>query len=205
MPSLFGKVRVVGEVSAAASDSFEFFVYPEAYPLVRLGSLVVADSEGLKPVGVVSSLAHRVGRGTFTPLRRTREELAKAYPDIDEYLQQASTAVIVGYVSGVAVSQRRAAMPRVHDLVYLAGGDFVASFLKPSGRWSFDFIEYLAASLPPKPLELLFRDFVDCHAAALKSLAAERRDALLALSRALVKSSVANASRFLVELEAVMR
>lgn len=205
MASPLAGMRIVGEVSSAGSDSFEFFVYPEAYPLVRLGSIVVADSEGAKPVGLVASLAHRVGRGTFTPLRRTREELAKAYPDIDEYLQQASTAMLVGYVSGSAVVQRRAVMPRVHDLVYLAGGDFVRSFLRPGRRWSFDFVEYLAASLSPKSLELLFRDFVDCHAESLKSLAAERRDALSALSSALVRSSVPNASRYLSELEAKMK
>ncbi len=142
---------LVGEVAGVEGDILEVFVYPERYNDIFVGSLVLIDSSDLKILGIVVRKTHSSRYGTFAPLRKNREELHKAYPDLDRYHRYVSSILYTSVLVDETPVHVRRGSPRLHDMVYvLKKSDLIMEFLKPRGGWDFSFINHLiGARLSP--------------------------------------------------------
>lgn len=155
------KEGAVGEVAAVEGNLIEVFVYPEHFHRVRVGKVVAISSEGDKPMGLVLRLAHTSGLGSFTPMKRTRQEIAQTYPDLDRYHKFTSAVAYTSHMSHRGVVHSRSAMPRLHDLVFLVEPhDLLKAYFKPNGAWDLRFLGYFTAA-GASLLEL--SEFIEVH------------------------------------------
>lgn len=144
---------LVGEVAGVEGDILEVFIYPEKYNDVFVGSIVLVDSSDIKLLGIVVKKAHSSRYGTFAPLRRSREELKKAYPDIDRYHRYVSSILYTSVLESETITHVRKGSPRLHDRVYSLGKEtYVKEFLKPSGEWDLKFLDHLVGAKLPAHL-----------------------------------------------------
>jgi len=192
------KTRAVGEVAGVEAGKIDVFVYPESYPLVRVGSILVVDSEGCKPIGIVMKLAHTSHHGSIVPLRKTRQEIRSAYPDIERYYRYVSTIVYTSNVVGGSVSHVRASMPRLHDLVYLVDSkELLDSFFRPQGEWNFEFLRYYIAEGSGN---LEVRELFYTHREFFMEYQQEKKQVISAIVNSLRKSGVSNIAAYLEDI-----
>jgi len=158
------KDSAIGEVASVEGEAFEVFVYPECYPRVHVGDIVIVDSGDEKAVGVVSRLSHRSRLGSFTPLHRTRSEIREAYPDIESYYLFTLTVTYTSHFNGREIVHMRGAMPKLHDLVYLIEDDELIRMFFDAG---FDFLLYYVEG-GAGPLEV--RELLHRHSNVLMSV-----------------------------------
>jgi len=138
---------IVGEVAGVEGDIIEVFVYPDKYNDLYTGSILLINSSDLKLLGLVVKKAHSSRYGTFTPLRKSREELLKAYPDIDRYHRYVSSVLYTSVIEGEQIIHVRRGLPRLHDMVYLLNRkEYILEFLRPSNKWDFKFLNYLVGA-----------------------------------------------------------
>jgi len=64
--------RAIGEVAGIEGSKIEVFIYPEHFPKIHVGSIIVINSGSIKPIGLVLKLAHTSKLGTFTPLKKPK-------------------------------------------------------------------------------------------------------------------------------------
>ncbi len=173
------KDNAVGEVAAVEGNVFEVYLYPPYYPRVRIGTVMVVNSEGTKAIGIVVRLSHRSRLGSFNPLHRTRAEIEQAYPDLERYHNFVCTVAYTSHLDGNKLIHSRASMPRLHDLVYLVNDrELLHSFFNSR---SFDFLRYyIMAGAGPLEVKELFQ----LHAPIFRKMNVNE------LARSIVKSSV---------------
>ena len=139
--------NLIGEIANVDGDILEIFVYPEKFNSVAVGSIVLVNAEAIKPIGVVLKKAHSAKYNSFTPLKKSRGELAEAYPDLEAYHDFVTTAVYTSNLRSGYIRHFRGPLPKLHDLVYIINDDsLLEQFFKPRGNWDFSFLEYYLAS-----------------------------------------------------------
>ena len=186
---LFSKKNTaIGEVAGIEAGKIEVFVYPEFFNKVRIGSILVINSDSIKPIGLVLKLAHTSRYGSFTPMRMTRSEITKAYPDLEKYQMFVSTMIYTSHLDmDKSIKHFRAGAPKLHDLVYLVKEKpLLDAFFKPRS-WNFDFLRYFfeeGAGI------LEFRDFLYTHKRYFQEKTSEKEDVLRAIINSLLPSSV---------------
>ncbi len=199
---LSDKNRAVGEVAGVEAGKIEVFVYPEFYPNIHVGSILLVDSENAKPVGLVLKLAHSTQHGQIMPLRKTRDELARIYPDIDRYYRYVCVMAYTSHLSGNRIVHVRASMPRLHDLVFVVNSDALLDlFLRPEGSWNFDFLRYYIAE-GASSLEL--REFFYHHRDYFSRFGADRNSIVSKVARTLYLSGVSGIGRYVEDICAVL-
>jgi len=192
------KDRAVGEVAAVEAGKIEIYVYPEFYPLIRVGSILSINSENTKVLGLVVKLAHRSKHGTFTPMKSTRYEIQKAYPDLEKYHNFVSTMVYTSHLHGNHVVHVRASMPRLHDLVYVVKDEpLLDMFFKPKGTWDLNFLRYYIVE-GAGPLEV--REFFYNHKDYFIKHMHEKESLIREITRALLKSGMNDIARYLEDI-----
>lgn len=135
---------LVGEVAHIEDDIIDVFIYPEKFKDVSKGSILLINSEVLKPIGVVVKTAHSARYASFSPLRLDRTSLDDAYPDIKNYHKFVSTIVYTSVLKDDKVLHYRYSAPLLHDQVYIIReNSLLEKFFKPRGKWDFSFLEYL--------------------------------------------------------------
>lgn len=141
------KRKAIGEVAAVEGGKIDVLVYPEYYPKIRIGSILLFDSEYIKPIGIVITLLHRTRHGHITPLRKPRSEILKAYPDIDKYHKYVTTTVYTSHYENGEIRHYRQGMPRLHDLAFIVDGEqYLDQFFRPNGEWDLSFLNYYVSS-----------------------------------------------------------
>jgi len=193
------KENAIGEVTGVDAGRIEIFVYPECYPRIRVGSIIAINSEEIKPVGLVIRMAHRPRHGQIQPLRKTRSEILKSYPDIDKYHRFVSTIAYTSHVRGDKLFHVRASMPRLHDLAFLVEiEDLLDAFFRPYGRWNFEFLRYFLME-GGGALEL--RELFFTHRNYFLSKSDDLKDIVEALAVALYKAGVrGNLARYIEDV-----
>ncbi|RLE73901.1 MAG: hypothetical protein DRZ80_05480 [Thermoprotei archaeon] len=182
------KDNAVGEVAGIESSKIEIYVYPEHFDKIRIGSIFLINSDDVKPIGLVLRLAHTSRYGSFTPMRMTRSEIQRAYPDLEKYHMFVSTII---YTSHLGRDQKirhfRASAPRLHDLVYLVNDkELLDAFFRPE-MWDFNFLRYF---FDEGAGVLEFRDFLYTYKEYFQSREAEKEEILEAMINSLLTSSV---------------
>ncbi len=138
------KNKSIGEVAGIESDIIDVYIYPECYSKVSFGSILIINSSVTKPMGIVIKLAHLSRYPTFTPMRMTRDEIEKTYPDLETYHLFVSSIVYTSHLDEDKVRHYRSSSPMLHDLVYLINDEnLLDAFFKPEGQWDFSFLNYL--------------------------------------------------------------
>ncbi len=192
------KSKAVGEVAGVEAGKIEVFVYPEYYPRVRVGSVLAIDSEGSKPVGIVIKLAHTARHAGIVPLRKTRQEIRNAYPDIERYYRYVSTIAYTSNITSGNIVHVRTSMPRLHDLVYIIGSnDLLDAFFKPDGEWNFDFLRYYIAE-GASILEI--REFFYTYKEYFQDYRDDKEEVISKLVRVLLRSGVSNVALYIEEI-----
>lgn len=177
--------KCIGEVASVEGNFIEVFVYPEFFHKVKIGTILYIASEKVKPIGLVSKLIHSSRYRGFTPLKSSREEIQRAYPDIKDYHRFISTLVYTSHLDQGRVRHFRSAMPLLHDLVYIIeDSDMLDEFFKPNGDWDFSFLEYFARSITSY-LEL--KDFLMNYSDYLKENQSESELIVSMISDVLLK------------------
>ncbi len=197
------KESAIGEVTGVDAGRIEIFVYPECYPRIRVGSIIVVNSGEIKPVGLVIRTAHRPRHGQIQPLRKTRSEILRSYPDLDKYHRFVSTIAYTSHIKGDLIFHVRASMPRLHDLAFLVESDeLLDAFFRPNGTWNFDFLRYFLIE-GAGPLEI--RELFFTHGEYFLSRSSDLKDIVEALTVALYRSGIrGNIARYLEDaLEAL--
>jgi len=136
--------KAIGEVAGIESEIINIHIYPEHFDKVSFGSILIVNSLNIKPIGIVVKLAHLSKYPTFTPIRMTRDEIEKTYPDLDLYHLFVSSIIYTSHIDSYnKVMHFRSNAPRLHDLVYLINNEeLLERFFKPEGEWDFNFLGY---------------------------------------------------------------
>ena len=197
------KENAVGEVAEVNNGMIEVLIYPEFHAKIKIGSIIIFDSEYVKPIGIVINQLHRTRHGHITPLRKPRAEILKAYPDLDKYHKYAVTVVYTSHYLDGKVRHYRSGMPRLHDLAFLVDKEeYLDAFFKPSGDWSLEFLEYYI-SAGAGPLEI--REFLLTHLSYLS----KNRDTIQEFLRELIyvayKTKLSKFSLFLEEIDKILQ
>ncbi|MHA1617378.1 MAG: hypothetical protein ACTSX9_08755 [Candidatus Njordarchaeales archaeon] len=199
------KDQAIGEVAGTEGGIIEIFVYPEHFSKIRVGSILIIDSENQKPMGLVLKLAHSSRYGTFTPMKMTRTEISNAYPDIERYHLFVSTIAYTSYLDDANIVRHgRAGPPKLHDLVYLIkSSDFDAllSFFRPNNKWDFTFLGYFFAEGATK---WEFRDFLLLYRDFFKRFENEKDNILQTLIRAISRAKPELLSALLEEISEIL-
>ncbi|MGQ4892597.1 MAG: hypothetical protein ACP6IP_08930 [Candidatus Njordarchaeia archaeon] len=141
------KDNLIGEIANVDGDILDIFVYPDKFNLVAVGSIIIVETENVKPLGIVLKKAHKAKYNSFTPLKKSRGELAEAYPDLEAYHDFVTTVVYTSVLRDDEIKHFRGPLPKLHDLVYIVRSEnLLESFFKPGGNWDFSFLEYYLAS-----------------------------------------------------------
>ncbi len=138
--------KAIGEVANVKGGVFDIYIYPEYYPNIAIGDIIVINVEKNKLFGIVLELAHETRLGSFVPLRKSRNEINQAYPDLEKYHSFVSTIVYTSHLDlsleRPKIIHKRAGMPRLHDLAFIIQeSGFLEAFFKPNG-WDFGFLKY---------------------------------------------------------------
>ncbi len=150
--------KAIGEVAGIESEIINIYIYPEYFSEISYGSLLVINSVNIKPIGIIVKLAHSSKYPTFTPMRMSRDEINRAYPDLDLYHLFVSSIIYTSHIDQKGeIKHYRSSSPRLHDLVYLLNNDLLEAFFKPSGDWDFSFLGYFFHSGGDI---FVFRDFL---------------------------------------------
>lgn len=157
---LENKENAVGEVAGIESDIIDIFIYPDRFNEVGFGSILIVDAGEIKPVGIIVKIAHTSRYSSFTPMKMTRDEIKRVYPDIDLYHSFVSSIVYTSHINqSNEINHFRSIAPRLHDLVYLIDEEeFLDLFFRPHGQWDFSFLPYFFSY---GGNILIFRDFIN--------------------------------------------
>ncbi|MHA1609354.1 MAG: hypothetical protein ACTSUJ_05040 [Candidatus Njordarchaeales archaeon] len=199
------KTRAIGEVAGIEGGKIEIFVYPEYFSRVRIGSILIINSEQYKPMGLVLKLAHSSRYGTFTPMKMTRSEITSTYPDLERYHLFVSTIAYTSHLDERKnVKHARAGPPKLHDLVFLVNNDqhkALSSFFKPNNSWNFDFLRYFFAEGASR---LEFRDFLIFYRDFFEKMRNEKENILQALIKSIIRAGVEHIGEWLEEISDVL-
>jgi len=197
------KNNAVGEVAGIEAGVIEIYIYPEFYPQIGIGDILIINSENAKSIGIVLKLAHSSKYGSFTPVKMTRTEIIQAYPDLDRYHLFVSTIAYTSHIgSDNKIYHFRGTMPRLHDLAYLIKNkDLLRAFFKPINNWNFDFLRYYFAE-GARLLE--FREFIFRHRNLLKEYEEEKEDIIAAMVKVLSRIENIDLKRYLEELSEIL-
>ncbi|OYT65743.1 hypothetical protein B6U74_02655 [Candidatus Bathyarchaeota archaeon ex4484_205] len=160
--------NAVGEVANVDDMLIDIFLYPEYFGKIKVGNIIIVDSEGDKPIGIVLRLSHSPKAGSITPLRESLEKLRKRYPDYQYYLNYVTTIVYTSHYSDNEVRHCRSHSPHLHELAYLVEDKTsLKEFLMPKGVWDTSFlINYLQGGA--RPFNII--EFVENNSVSLKNL-----------------------------------
>ena len=194
--------NAIGEVSGLSGGEIEVFIYPEYFNKVRVGSIIIINSRDIKPIGIVLKLAHKSKFGSFTPLKMTRDDLKKAYPDLEKYYIYSSTIVYTSHLTqNYNVIHARAGMPNLHDLAFLVeDSNLLLQFFKPNNQWNFNFLKYYfenGAGVSE------FRDFIYTHRDFFQKYTNEKETILESMINVLMSTNGAIIDRILEELNEI--
>jgi len=196
------KRRAIGEVASVEGGKIEIFVYPEFYPRVHIGSVLIVDSEETKPIGLALKLAHSARHGQMVPLHRTRSEISDMYPDIEKYHRFVSTMAYTSHLRGDEIIHVRSSMPKLHDLVFLVDSkSLLVRFFKPKDIWDFSFMRYYVAE-GASYLEL--REFFYHHREFFSDFLSEKDEIVSRVVYALIKSGIRDIAGFLEDINEVL-
>mgnify|MGYP000748820361 CR=1 FL=1 len=197
------KNNSIGEVASVEGDVIEVFVYPEKFHKVRVGSILLIDSEYVKPMGVVLKLSHSSRYGSFTPLRQTRSEIDAAYPDLKNYHKFVTSVAYTSVLDDETVRHFRKSMPLLHDLVYIIEDeDLLERFMKPEGDWDFRFLEYFVKA---GATHVEIREFFLNHLDFFKKRVGEFEDIVQSITRYLGRRSFDALQIVIEEFEEALR
>lgn len=196
------KNRAVGEIASVEGGRLEIFIYPEFYPRIHIGSILIVDSEETKPIGITLRLAHSARHGQMVPLHRTRSEISDMYPDIEKYHRFVSTVAYTSHLHGDKIFHVRSSMPRLHDLVFLVDSKgTLEHFFKPEGDWDFSFIRYYVAE-GAGYLEI--REFFYHHREFFLKFSEEKDEIISKIVYVLMKSGIRDIAGFLEDINEVL-
>ena len=155
-----GSETALGEVASINGNRFIIYVYPEKYPEVSIGDILLIDSGVYHPIIIVDESIHRARREQgFTPLRTGHDELKEIYPDADRLYIYAISGLNVAYAGekgGVKIGFGPS--PRLHDFTYeMEENDKKSLFLDEEDRPDFMIIRYL---LNDARDPILLREFI---------------------------------------------
>jgi len=177
---------MVGEVAFVDDNLVDVFVYPEKFNVVYKGAVLLVDGRRDSPIGIVIKKAHEASYSSFTPLRQTREQLEKSYPDLNQYHRFVSTIVYTSILRNNVVHHFRSIMPLLHDRVFLVSDkELLDKFFKPQGEWDFTFLDYMIREIETKLIPVDVREFFLNHSEYFSSYHDEREEIIRALSKAL--------------------
>lgn len=175
--------NAIGEVASIEGDIIEIFVYPEKFHRIKVGEIVYIYSREVEPLGVVLKLMHSSRYRAFTPMKQDREEILKAYPDLQNYHRFVSSVVYTSHLVRDAVKHYRSSMPLLHDLVFVLDSfDLLEKFFKPDGRWDFSFLTYFIRAGADV---IDIKEFLMRHLDFLKHFENEKDEIITSLTRVL--------------------
>lgn len=200
--------KAIGEVANVKGGIFDIYIYPEYYSNVTIGNIIVINAEKFKLLGIVLKLAHETRLGSFTPLRKSRNEINQIYPDLERYHSFVSTIVYTSHLDLTSekseIIHRRAGMPKLHDLAFtVQENDLLDTFFKPNGLWNFSFLKYYikeGASI------IEVNDLLYCHKGYIKSkINQDKKSFYKAFIKALIEAEVEDIATYMEVLEEVLR
>lgn len=200
--------NAIGEVANVKGGILDIYIYPEYYPNVNIGNIIVINAEKFKLLGIVLKLLHETRLGSFTPLRKPRNEINQTYPDLERYHSYVSTIVYTSHLdlsSGKSeIFHRRAGMPRLHDLAFIVQEeDLLDTFFKPNGLWDFSFLKYYikeGASI------IEVSDLLYCHKDYIRSkINQNKKNFYKAFIKALIDAEIEDIATYMEVLEEVLK
>jgi hypothetical protein len=200
--------KAIGEVANVKGGIFDIYIYPEFYPNINVGNIIVINAEKFKLLGIVLKLAHETRLGSFTPLRKSRNEINQTYPDLERYHSFVSTIVYTSHLNLTSekpeIFHRRAGMPKLHDLAFIVKeNDLLDTFFKPNGLWDFSFLKYYikeGASI------IEVNDLLYYHKDYIKSkINQDKKSFYKAFIKALIEAEIEDIATYMEILEEVLK
>ncbi|GEM_PF-3605251 len=200
--------KAIGEVANVKGGVFDIYIYPEFYPNINVGNIIVINSEKFKLLGIVLKLMHETRLGSFIPLRKSRNEINQTYPDLERYHSFVSTIVYTSHLNLTSekpeIFHRRAGMPKLHDLAFIVKeNDLLDTFFKPNGLWDFSFLKYYikeGASI------IEVNDLLYYHKDYIKSkINQDKKNFYKAFIKALIEAEVEDIATYMEILEDVLK
>lgn len=141
--------NALGEVSSIDGLNINIYIYPDRFPDISIGEIVVVNSGGILPVVIITSNIHRaLSERGFTPLKMDHGDLSRMYPDIDRLYTYVATGVMTGYISRDGLIHiGLGGNPRIHDLVYIMDRDDRYILFHRDGRLDLSPLIYIGGGL----------------------------------------------------------
>lgn len=203
MTYLSDRDKAIGEVAGIESEIINIHIYPEYFDKVGFGSILMINSINIKPIGIVIKIAHSSRYQTFTPIRMTRDEIKKTYPDLDLYHLFVSSIIYTSHIDPYnKIKHFRANAPRLHDLVYLIDNEeLLEKFFKPENEWDFNFLGYFFNN---GGNILVFRDFLFRHRDFFIKKSSEKKKIIESLISVMKKYGIDIINDLLIQLTDVL-
>jgi len=169
-----GSEAAVGEVASINGSKYVIYVYPERYPEISIGDILLIDSGVYHPIIIVDENIHRARREQgFTPLHTGHDELKEIYPDADRLYIYAISGVNVAYADEKGdVKVGFGPSPRLHDFTYdMEEKDKEKLFLNEEDALDFTILRYLLHGARDS---ILLREFIARNRDVIAGLGDER-------------------------------
>jgi hypothetical protein len=169
-----GSETAVGEVASINGSKYIIYLYPERYPEISIGDILLIDSGIYHPIIVVDENIHRARREQgFTPLHTGHDELKEIYPDADRLYIYAISGVNVAYADEKgSVKTGFGPSPRLHDFAYdMEEEDKERLFLDEGDTPNFTILRYLLHGARDP---ILLREFIARNRDVITKLGDER-------------------------------
>lgn len=142
--------KAFGEVISSSHMHFSVQSYHEKLR-PEYGSIIVVNSGDILNIGIIykSEIVSAPGLPSVpVPLKATREDVRRRYPDLESRFIDIYYAILIGYYDYEGFHQTLPKFkPHVHDLAFMANSEFLVDLHKKEGTLHLEYLKFIIQSL----------------------------------------------------------